>query len=418
MKPRFMAASAAVALSISLLGVGDTARAEPGGNPPQAPVLTSSLKLNDAVVPLRKYMTQPGFGAFVLDQEAITLTVYWQGPVPPDLQSSEGTLASGVKIRIMPSAFSKQQMAQQVDTIAAQSVALDLPVLSVGPTPDVAQIEVELDGSRVTPGSDAAAKLQDLVRAMVPAEIGFSYGVGPYRDRVRQDDYDPWQGGGGYFNPSRDVYCSIGFAVLTPGGYGRLLSAAHCAPNGNAALEDGHHDRLSNGNDAVDVRPDEDSLLIDPVGGTIGKVFGGAFNAPTTANRYQFHIGGAGAASVGEDLCVSGANTGEHCNARVHRADIRFRCNSAEYMCRGFRARSTNGNLIGGSGDSGGPVYIERSDGRVGARGIYVNGVPEYFLDCNNIGRFPPGDDGCDRRINVVAIDRLEKMWNVIVEFD
>jgi hypothetical protein len=45
-------------------------------------------------------------------------------------------------------------------------------------------------------------------------------------------------------------------------------------------------------------------------------------------------------------------------------------------MCPGFRVRTDNGNLIGGAGDSGGPVYVERTDGRVGARGIYVNGVP------------------------------------------
>jgi hypothetical protein len=207
--------------------------------------------------------------------------------------------------------------------------------------------------------------------------------------------------------------------MLVAVGYGRILSAAHCDPTGNMAIEDGAHAAFSPGGADVDVANGYDSLLIDPNNGTIGEVYGGPWDATSAShpNRYDLHVGGDANASVGEGLCIGGANTGEHCNAYVIRADFSFECNRGLYMCPGFRAASDNGHLIGGAGDSGGPVYVERTDGRVGARGTYANGVAGYFLDCN-IGRFPPGAEGCDRRINVVGIDELEARWVAQVEYD
>lgn len=418
MKPAAMIG--AVVVAAALLGVPlGSAQAEPGGDPPNPPVLTSSLRLNDAVEALRKYEEEPGFGAFVLDNESGTLRVLWNGGVPSDFDAAQAKAerVHGVSVDVQEAKFSRDALETQVNAIADAMTTLGLPILSVGPNPDLSQLEVELNTSQVAEGSGAGNLLESQLAALVEAPVVFSYLPGQNQDRTRQNDSDPWQGAGGMFNRSDDAFCTVGWSVLTPGGYGRLLGAAHCAPEGNAVLQDGARDRLSDGGADVDVRPSWDSLLIDPVGGTIGKVFGGPWNAGTGHNRYQFHVGGDANASVGEDVCVSGANTGEHCNAEVIRANFQFSCNGGQYMCPGFRVGSTNGNLIGGGGDSGGAVYIERSDGRVGARGVYVNGVSGYFLDCN-VGRFPQGNNGCDRRINVVGIDELEDVWGVRVEYD
>lgn len=377
---------------------------------------TSSMIVNAAVDDLRGWESDAKFGTFVLDSDAKHITVYWKGLPPTGLLAAAMLRNDGVTVDIASAPFTKQEIATQVQAVADLKVASRLPIVAVGPTPDLSALEVEIDSTRLT-GSVTMDSIREAVTPLVDAPVTYLSVVGGPLDRTRSNDSPPWQGGAGIF--ADQGYCSTGFSMLVSGGYGRILSAAHCDPTGNAVIEDGAHEPFSPGGADVDVAQGYDSLLIDPNNGTIGEVYGGPWNATEAShpNRYDLHVGGDANASVGEDVCVGGANTGEHCNAEVIRADFSFECNRGLYMCPGFRVGTTNGNLIGGAGDSGGPVYIERTDGRVGARGIYVNGVPGYFVDCT-IGRFPPGTDGCDRRINVVGIDELEDRWVAQVEYD
>ena len=77
------------------------------------------------------------------------------------------------------------------------------------------------------------------------------------------------------------------------------------------------------------------------------------------------------------------------------------------------------GGIVGGAGDSGAPVYIERTDGTVGARGICVSGRLGYELPCA-VMRYEPPDGAvgneCDSEANVVDIQAIKAHWQVQIE--
>lgn len=154
---------------------------------------------------------------------------------------------------------------------------------------------------------------------------------------------------------------------------------------------------------------------MDPVGTTSGWVHGGPYNASGTHSRYRLKVAGASRAQFQDQICTSGANSGEHCYLEVKDTAIRtWDCGGA--ICSGFRAADIDDaapwRVAAVSGDSGGPVYIQRDDGRVGARGI-MQGVSGTG-SCTS----PTFEsyDACGASVYFVDILRLEDTWGVTVQ--
>lgn len=210
---------------------------------------------------------------------------------------------------------------------------------------------------------------------------------------------------GGTPSPAHD-YCSTGFAILLDNGQGRLLSAAHCN-NAGATVHDGQGQVIG----PVSARaPGYDSLLINPNASpaTIGKVFGGPWNAGTGHNRYQFFVGGAAGPAVNQTVCTSGARSGEHCNRTIRETGVTWSCNGT--TCTGFRARGDGDGVSVAGGDSGGPIYDPRSDGRVGARGIISAG--SNTTPCGSVAE----PTTCYVNVYGISITRLLNRWNARIE--
>jgi hypothetical protein len=174
-------------------------------------------------------------------------------------------------------------------------------------------------------------------------------------------------------------------------GEGRLLSAGHCDLNqaGTALLDtawnDGNGDRLTEGGPDVWVDEDQvdgtDSLVMDPVGGTQGKIYRGPWDA--TLNDLV-SVGSAYQNAVGDQVCTGGANSGEHCGPTFI-TDVNVRvvgCIFTFWTCRFHRIQNYAGATIGVNFDSGGPVFAVRADGRVSARGIINAGHRGYESTC------------------------------------
>ena len=210
--------------------------------------------------------------------------------------------------------------------------------------------------------------------------------------------------------------CSTGFAVLS-GVNGRLLSAAHCDLSGDGSWWDGtKSDYFTYGGSYVDVRQhDWESLLIDPVGGTQGKVHGGPWNATSSDPHYKQSVAAASATGSTDVVCTSGANSGEHCGIAIVDPTALFSCPSTGYDCYGSIGEIPSHTAVAiAQGDSGGPVYAYNADGRVRAKGIISGFYTGTEVTCPSLANGPGPD--CSYQVIYVGINSLLSFWGVTLE--
>lgn len=355
------------ALLATAVAAGSTvASAEPGGTPPpaQEPTVGSADAVDAVAEQLTAYELTPGYGKVSVDYANAEVSVLWKGAPPADVETLEGTGSNGVTVTIDQARYSEEEL------IAAGRLILETEMVRVGegvvsavvPNSDRSGLIVEIVGgtSLARSATNAASLYTDLTA--IPTVTKVVEGI--VTPTTRQNDSAPWQGGGAMANANGNDYCSTGFAILLDNGQGRLLSAAHCNSAGDT-VRDGTGQVIG----PVSARaPGYDSLLINPNASpaTIGKVFGGPWNAGTGHNRYQFFVGGASGPAVNQTVCTSGARSGEHCNRTIRDTGVTWSCNGT--TCTGFRARGDGDGVSVAGGDSGGPIYdpLGRPDGRKG----------------------------------------------------
>lgn len=177
----------------------------------------------------------------------------------------------------------------------------------------------------------------------------------------RQNDFAPYWGGARYYASGG---CSTGFGVYWNDAR-QILSAGHCGSNGQVAY-DGGGPTNTMGPIINDNNP-RDTLMIRVAAG--GRIYTGPYNAATSIG-----VGGAASDYVGNYVCTGGASSGEHCSIRV--SVVNQFVNIGYVIGPMTQANHvTAGACAAAPGDSGGPVYSYRSDGRVDARGTISAGV-------------------------------------------
>jgi len=360
-----------------------------------------------------------GYTGMSADQGKHELRVLWKEPVPAAIAAIDHQRVAGLTIRIVPAKFSEEELIQKSEELLAAAKA--------GTVAPISYVYGADDGSGLIVGVDAAtagsslrapaltADAQRLTGLPVTQEIGAAPAT-----TGRQNDSNPWYGGGMMeapgFNPPNDLdpflFCSNAFAVLRSDGYGRLLGARHCDDDGNLAWYNGAHSPLTNGGADVDIQNTDDTMLIDPIGGTGGYVHGGPWNATSSNSRYHLKVASAGSTVQNQSVCSSGANSGEHCGLIVTSATIATWTCANGGTCHGWRAGNSSATVASTvGGDSGGPVYQNRSDGRVNARGVIYGG--DTSISCGNV-RFGVGN--CYKYTWFVDITRVTALWGVTVE--
>ena len=130
--------------------------------------------------------------------------------------------------------------------------------------------------------------------------------------------------------------------------------------------------------------------------------------APVTAGTSSGSEGANGPVQ-GQRVCTSGAVTGEHCNLRTTNTNVVSRCSTA--ACTGFLFLNDSGGPALGIGDSGGPVYIMKSDGTVGARGI-ISGGANDVVACGSSAAATT----CTKGGFAISITSIEDRFGVRVE--
>lgn len=385
--------------------------------------------------------TEKGFGKVVLDLDKQQVHLYWKGTPPAEVLYGLGTQPNGVELILEQAVYSDVELLVAGERILdAGRLKGGVRIQGVARTPNMSGLIAEV--TRADLQARSAGNEESPQRALLEVDLGSIAGVpvdvvegAPPVPTTRQNDSPPWQGGGAMrFVGASTSYCTTGFAVLNSSGQGRLLSAAHCDTTGDREIRDGTgNQEIAPGNASVDIRiAGIDSMIIDPSAspGTIGKVFGGAFNQAAGTAKYEYHVGGSGgvgSAQEGDEVCLSGANSGEHCNKTITDGTYLLDCpGNPSLNCNAFVYGAATGITVA-QGDSGGPIYVERSDGRVGARGIQSAGRGTTEVtpssNCPNVADNDPVVR-CFRSGIGISITRILDYWSanghpgLYVEFD
>jgi hypothetical protein len=365
--------------------------------------------LQDVAETLSAYWNDPDYGDVVIDPLHNAITVQWKGAVPRAVIDAAAGAPAGVTVTIEPVPYSAADLAKAENAIVQDSINRgDSDLVDVMAASDMSGVVAEVKKGSLSASSPAAtSRGYSALTGGVPVDLATIAGGAPVL-LSRHNSSAPWKGGAEI--RSGGAFCSSGFAVDTSSGYGRLLTSAHCGDNGST-WTDGTGEVI--GPVIARKRDTIDSMLIDPTASpaTTGIVFGGPWDATSLNARYQLSVGGSSAPSTGDTVCSNGAMSGEHCNKTIVTTSVSWNCGG--YTCEGFKLADYvyPNSVAGAQGDSGGPVYVNRSDGRVGARGIMTTGYTP--VTCGSTA-YP--DTTCYAVMYAVGITRLTSHWGVTVE--
>ncbi|MBA4607359.1 hypothetical protein H1W00_02610 [Aeromicrobium sp. Marseille-Q0843] len=212
-----------------------------------------------------------------------TVVLNWKGEVPAELAELQQNPPAGTELIIRKSKYSEDELrkAGAALLLNARAKSGEPLIAYVTPAEDFsglkASVRGEADDTRST--NELEADLERIAGTPVTIRSRQASVTG----LARQNDSSPWFGAGIMRKDSTNSTCSLGVAAVTPGGYGRLISAAHCDPGGNAAWRTAAGTLITSGGTNVTVRhPSIDAMRIDPEGGTSPKVWSGGYGSSSS----------------------------------------------------------------------------------------------------------------------------------------
>lgn len=225
-----------------------------------------------------------------------------------------------------------------------------------------------------------AAKADILKTAGIESEIVEDDGV--QLSRTRANDASPFYGGGmmysytvnGSFGKQLESACSSGFSVSIFG-VPHATTARHCdadnwySPGGGTYQSSGTQRQSPLGA----------ARFLEAAGD--GYVFDGRWD---NSEGYSKPVEGLQDVMLGDQVCTDGANSGVHCWARVSEMSYWFKDKYG--MFQNIIATKIGGGYASVAGDSGGPVLIPHSNGKVGAVGMIQGETDALLYTLLNLG--------------------------------
>lgn len=272
------------------------------------------------------------FAGIEVSAEKGMVTVYWKGAPPAKAAAAmEDARRDGVKVAVFNAQYSEAELLAEGEKIAARD--------------DVTAVAPKVDGS-------------GLLVSLTPGTVGVLLAPVPITTdeaspaaASRGDDSPPYWGG------ARWNGCSTGFAISVSGSR-KMLSAGHCADNGDTARDGGGQTMGKVAGDSNSY----DRLYINT--SSEGRIYDGGVGIGETSKR----VSGAARSFVGNYVCTSGAYSGTRCGSQVKAVNQTI--NVGYLIYRTVRAEKLDRTNAIGNGDSGGPVYATTSDTtRVTAKG-------------------------------------------------
>jgi hypothetical protein len=279
-----------------------------------------------------------GYAGVVAAPETGRLRLYWKGGVPARVSAVIAEARRDVPVDVLPAAHTATELSAAAARLAAR--------------PGVVSVAPEADGSglRATVSDPAAAAPAD------PVPVRYRHGARIALAASKADDAPPYQGAARWTSPLGG--CSTGFGVVR-NGITFILSAGHCAENGQTARDGGGQVMGTVQNKS---RP-HDVLLIRT--SAQGRMYGGTFTSSASVAVADVPLRPS---QVGNLVCRSSSFSDQICNLRV--TAVNQTINTEVGPLGPVVEAEQQDHLDGaGNGDSGGSLFVPRSDGKVNARG-------------------------------------------------
>jgi len=331
-----------------------------GPLPDDVPIVTPAHELAEAITQLGEVSYSATYAGVALDAAADHLTLYTKDVVrgaqqvaDARAQQAPGT-PSTTTVEVKASKYSRTELEAARDTLWGQTSAGNAGV-------SIYVVAASGDGSglRVTTNDASLAKqwLTSLdSKAQPPADVTFETGDAP----VPADRYAstaPYFGGSYLRNSVTGCTSAFGIAIDSET---YLVTAAHCF-----ALNTGVWNGKKVGIGYVSAHNwITDSAVI-------------AVNATWrvwVTNDQAATNGNAGSVYLNEQICQSGWSTSHTCNLHVVDTNVRWTFKDPPMAVEGAEACAPSGQIGLRSGDSGGPVYVGRTDGKLTSLGLASGG--------------------------------------------
>lgn len=250
----------------------------------------------------------------------------------------------------------------------------------------------------------------------------------------RKDDVSPWNGGGlNYWldksNPAIDLgqRCTAGIPVADASGNRYMLTAAHCYTQGDVIHNGYIKCRIWGLNDCQRWDTYGSKTIIGQCCHQISCWCSGGHDVetiPTNMSRLDF-IGAwdepytdiqdyTVANFDGAVVCQSGGFSGERCGL-VEQGTPQTRCRPGQCLDDVVKVKRNDGNWVGGTGDSGGPVYsYDTSTSYLHPRGSWDAVDENSLVDCP-AGTLNPNDRLCGTIGFFIDLPSVLQMWNLHV---
>ncbi len=261
--------------------------------------------------------------------------------------------------------------------------------------------EPPLTGADIrTTGIDGSGRVVVTVRQLSPemtSEIAVKYGVNDVVILVqselsssissRESDSSPYYGGARINAPGG---CTSGFSWYS-GTTSMMVTAGHCSPSGGTvtapsgaimgSITSGSRENWNTGVGTVYMtgsttyRGDIALAEFNTGVGSSASIFTGSSTSNTSALVGEMW---SRSPANGDQFCTGGSRSGEICGWTVAEININHAYDDGTTLRDGTRgSRTALSGII--PGDSGGPVYTVRSDGKVAAKGI-ISGQSSTLL--------------------------------------
>ncbi|MDG4825614.1 RICIN domain-containing protein [Asanoa sp. WMMD1127] len=353
------------------------------GSPAHAAAPRDQVPLVDAATVVRsaaEALGGAGLASVVIEER--TVAVFWKGDLPPAVRAAVARARSIAPVRVAAAKYSKAELLDASARIEAQLAA----------DPGFHGIKARPDGSGLVVKVDASGARTLAATGGVPVTFSVEERLRPV---ARNNDSAPWSGGAQIINTSIGAGCTGGYGVNTPSGPA-ILSAGHCGQPGNR-ITDGGGEFIGN------IGGDDNTydVLVIPTSTVSNRMYVGG-----GASNQQLTVTGGGAPFVGERLCQSGNTSANAVGGQICNLQVRFEGTDSQRL---WEATQTDGQIAARPGDSGGPVYLDRGDGTVTARGTTTRvagsgfGFAGFEKAQQRFGVSIPGGSGGGRTGQVVG---------------
>jgi hypothetical protein len=367
-----LCAAPALAATLAAAPNAGAANAPSAPTPPRADRAAANHATSDVGAAVDR---AGAFAGIRLAEDHGAVEVYVTGR-DPHLEASARAAAGDVPVRftvVRHSYASLKALAARVDADVRWFEAQGVRVTHFGVKDSQNSVVVGVEDLTPAKAAVVARRYPNLPVTTMPGHMAVDASS-------RLDDSAPWNGGDLMSPDGEDNDCTVGPAVKNSSGHEYLLTAGHCFRLSGSS---GYIYRVFQGSDQVSY--DDPVLMgyakaenpgsgvtgfdlgvIDPYAGASGLVWKTSY--PTTVSTAKPQRG-TFRAYENTDVCFSGGYSGQYCDGSITYFDWTYTQKDGGKVHHANLAYSAP-SILAGVGDSGGPVYQQRTDGE-----IYIAGV-------------------------------------------